>query len=477
MSVPPTCDRPLAHAKSDSGPPARPVLILATCILSSSLAFVDGSVVNVGLPAIGADLHGSAFDLQWVINAYLLPLSALLLLGGALGDRFGRRRILILGIALFALASAGCAAAARLDWLFAARGIQGLGAALLLPSSLAILGASFEGEARSKAVGLWAASSAISGALGPVLGGFLIDSVGWRAIFLINLPLAAAAIGLALYAVPARHPAKDTAHLDVVGAALATAALAGLSWSLTVASGDKGWSLTSILVALVSLALSAAFIWQERRLGERAMTPLALFGSRRLVGLNLLTLLLYGALGGFLLLLPYRLIEASHYTATAAAACLLPFPIIMSVGAPLTGTLAGKIGSRPLLVAGCILVSAAFALIAFMAPAAPYWTSVLPSIVVMAVGMSCAAAPLTSAVLSSVDAKHTGSASGLNSAVARAGGLFVVSLLGAVLAAKGDALVAAFRTAAFAGAGLCLLAGMAGLILIGDDRPKSAPKR
>jgi len=470
MSVQPVCDRGMALGVK-CGHPGRPRLILTTCILASSLAFIDGSVVNVGLPAIGRDLHGSASDLQWVINAYLLPLSALLLLGGALGDRFGRRRVLILGMALFALASAGCAAAVRLEWVFAMRGLQGLGAALLLPNSLAILGGAFEGEARGKAVGLWASASAIAGAVGPVLGGWLIDTVGWRAIFLINLPLAAGAIGLALYAVPAQHPDRGGARLDVIGGALATASLASVTWGLTVASGEKRWSGPALLATAAGIVLAAAFVWQERRLGDKAMTPLALFGSRRLAGLNLLTLLLYGALAGFLLLLPYRLIEASGYSATAAAASLLPFPVIMGLGAPIVGSVAGKIGARAPLVVGSVLVAAALALASIMAPSAPYWTSVLPAVTVMALGMTCAAAPLTSAVLSSVDARHTGSASGLNSALARAGGLLVIALMGAVLAARGQALMDAFRLAALTGAGLALAAGLAGLLLIGDDRP------
>ena len=245
MSVHATGDTGLARCAA-SGHTQRPRLVLATCILTSSLAFVDGSVVNVGLPAIGRDLHGAASDLQWVVNAYLLPLSALLLLGGALGDRFGRRRLLILGITLFALASAACAASQRLDALFAARGVQGLGAALLLPNSLAILGSAFEGEARSRAVGLWAAVSAMAAAAGPVLGGWLIDTVGWRAIFLINLPLAAAAIVLALYAVPASRAERRDDRLDLLGGVLATASLAGLTWGLTEGSAHGAWGLPVI---------------------------------------------------------------------------------------------------------------------------------------------------------------------------------------------------------------------------------------
>jgi EmrB/QacA subfamily drug resistance transporter len=452
--------------------PRRPRLILAATILASSLAFIDGSVVSVGLPAIGLDLHAGAADLQWIVNAYLLPLSALLLLGGALGDRFGRRRLLIIGVSLFAAASAACALAPRLEGLFAARGLQGLGAALLLPSSLAILGGSFKDAARSRAVGVWAAASAMAGALGPVLGGWLIDSVGWRAIFLINLPLAAATIALALYAIEEQRPEHGRGRLDLAGGALATASLAGLTWGLTAASGRQGWSLSAVAALAAGLILAVAFVWREKHAGDQAMTPLALFGSRRLVGLNLLTLLLYGALGGFVLLLPYRLIEASHYSATAAGAALLPFPLVMSLASPMAGAVAGRIGPRALLIGGSLIVAAGLCLATLIGPTPGYWTTVLPSVLVVAVGISCVAAPLTAAVLTSVDAAHTGSASGLNSAVARTGGLIATALLGAVLATRGEALIAPFRIAALAGALLAVGAAASALWLVDKDRPR-----
>jgi EmrB/QacA subfamily drug resistance transporter len=427
--------------------PARTRFVLLTTILASSLAFIDGSVINVGLPAIGKDLGGDAAGLQWAINAYLLPLSALLLLGGAMGDRFGRRRMLLIGVGLFAAASAGCAAAPSLGWLFLARGLQGLGAALLLPASLAILGGDFEGAARDRAVGLWAAASSIFGAAGPVLGGWLIDTTGWRAIFLINPPLAAATVALALYSVRERQVEGERAPLDLIGGALATASLAGLTWGLTVASGPKGWSAGPAVAMAAGLVLAAGFIWQEKRMGERAMTPLSLFGSRSLVGLNLLTLLLYGALSGFMVLLPYRLIEVSHMPATAAGAALLPFPLVMTLASPAAGGLAGRIGARPLLIVGALIVAGGLALTVLIGGPDTYWTAVIPSVLVLALGMSCVAAPLTSAVLASVDSGHTGSASGLNSAVARTGGLIATALLGAVLAAHGQALAAEFRVA------------------------------
>jgi len=469
MSAPPACDRALASAVRGEGRPARPRLVLAVCILSSSLAFVDGTVVNVGLPAIGRDLHGSATDLQWVVNAYLLPLSALLLLGGALGDRFGRRRILVFGVVLFALASAACAVTPGLQGLFAARGVQGLAAALLLPSSLAILGAAFEGEARSRAVGLWAAASAITGALGPVLGGWLIDTVGWRAIFLINLPLAAVAVALTLFALDHDPPAPEDDRLDLAGAAAITAALIGLTWALTQVAGARGWSGIAIMALAAGGGCGVAFIAIEKRLGDRAMAPLALFGSAPLVALNTLTFLLYGVVAGYMLLLPYLLITQGGYAATAAGAALLPFPIIVAIGSPLTGLLASRIGARPPLIVGAVLVAGG-CLLATLAPvhasAGPggYWTSVLPSVAILALGMAFVAAPLTSAVLGSVDARHTGSASGMNSALAQLGGVVVIAMIGGVLARNGPSLARAFDWACVAGAITALVAG--GIIVV-----------
>ena len=452
--------------------PDHPRLVLATTILASSLAFIDGSVVNVGLPAIGHSLTGSAADLSWVINAYLLPLSALILFGGALGDRFGRRRLLNIGVALFAASSAACAMAPTLAWLCVARALQGVGAALLLPNSLAILGGAFEGAARGRAVGIWSASGAMAGALGPVLGGWLIDRVGWPAIFLINLPLAAMAIAIALYAVRDDSAAATGARLDIAGAVIATAALAALTWGLTAGSGAGGWSAGAVAAASVGLILGVAFVWTEKRLGDRAMTPLALFGSRPVAALNLMTFLLYGALSGYLLLLPYVLIEALHYSALAAGAALLPFPIVLSLISPVAGMVAGRIGPRSPLVAGCVLVAAGLLAALLIDADAGYWTGVAPSVLTVGLGMACAAAPLTTAVLSLVDQRHTGSASGLNSAVARVGGVVAIALLGAVLATHGAGLIHAFRLAAIAGAVISIAAAAtAGLVAGGASRP------
>src|SRR5665213_2179893 len=305
-----SCDAAAARSSKVRVESGHPRLVLSATILASSLAFIDGSVVNVGLPAIGQNLRAGPADLQWVINAYLLPLSALLLLGGAAGDRFGRRRLLVIGVCLFAAASALCALAPSLRLLLVGRALQGVGAAMLMPSSLAILGGAFSGEARGRAIGIWAASGAVGGALGPLLGGYLIDTVGWRAVFLINLPLAAGAAFLAWRFVRETrdgHPSP----LDLWGAVLATTGLGAVTWALTVGSGPAGWTAPALIAAAAGALSLLAFVAVEKHRGEGAMMPLALFASASFVGLTLLTLLLYGALGGLLVLIPYVLIQSA----------------------------------------------------------------------------------------------------------------------------------------------------------------------
>lgn len=456
---------------------ARPAAVLVTCILASSLAFVDGSVVNVGLPAIGHSLHASAADLQWVINAYLLPLSALLLTGGALGDRLGRRSILIFGVALFGVGSALCAVAATLGWLLAARALQGIGAALLLPNSLAIIGAAFSGEARGRAVGTWSATSAMAAAIGPVLGGWLIDEFGWRDIFLINIPLACAALVMAVVFVPKLERGGEETPLDVRGVVLATLSLAAITWGLTAGAGRGGWSMWAVASIIVGVGLIGAFLWNEQVQKDGAMMPLALFKTADFVGLTILTLLLYGALGALLVLVPYLLIQGAGYSGTAAGAALLPFPIVLALTSRAMGGLAGRFGSRIPLTAGPMIVAVGFLLLLRVDAGTNYWYGVFPAIVVMSIGMAGAVAPLTTAVLSSVDARHTGSASGLNSAVARAGGLIATALLGSVLAASGQTLFSAFHRATIACAVASVTAGVAAWLFLQTSGRVAQPPR
>ncbi|WP_267396600.1 MULTISPECIES: MFS transporter [unclassified Sphingomonas] len=445
-------------ARGEPGAVAHPRWTIAATMLASSLAFIDGSVTNVALPAMGKDLGGDAATLPWIINAYLLPLSALLLLGGASGDHVGRRRMLIAGILLFALASVGCALAPDLHVLLASRTLQGIGAAILMPNSLGILGSSFAGEARGRAVGTWAAAGAIASAIGPPLGGWLIDAVGWRSIFYLNLPVAVAAILIASRYVAESEP--EDKPLDWSGALLATAALGSLTWALTLWSSRHGASAASWAGLGAGVLLLLGFVWNERQRGDRAMMPLALFASRPFIGLTLLTLMLYGALGGLLVLLPYLLIVGGSYSTTQAGLALLPFAIVIGTMSRLAGRLAERIGPRWPLTIGPVVTGAGFALLVRADPQASYWTSILPGLAVIALGMAGAVAPLTTAVLSSVDDRHTGTASGFNSAVARTGGLIATALAGAVIAVPAGALAGVFHVAALVAAGFAIAAGL-----------------
>ncbi|MEO5494258.1 MAG: MFS transporter [Sphingomonas sp.] len=437
--------------------PRNPRLTLLATILASSLAFIDGSVVNVALPAIGRDLQASAADLQWTVNAYLLPLSALLLLGGAAGDHFGRRRMLVGGILLFAAASLACALAPGLGFLLGARVVQGIGAAMLMPNSLSILSHAFSGEEKGRAVGTWAAVGAIASAFGPPLGGWLVDAVGWRAIFFINLPVAALAIGLALKGVEESGDGKQP--LDWAGAALATVALGALTWALTLWSSKRVVTDASWIALAAGLITLGLFVFVEHRRRDRAMMPLALFGTKAFVGLTGYTFLLYGALGGLIVLLPYVLITGG-YSPLQAGLALLPFSFGIGLGSRAMGQLTERIGPRWPLTIGPLVVAGGFALMLRVDPQASYWTSVLPGIAAIALGMAMAVAPLTTAVLSSVDDEHTGTASGFNSAIARTGGLIATASCGAVIAASGAALIGAFHVAALVGSALAVAAAL-----------------
>jgi EmrB/QacA subfamily drug resistance transporter len=455
LALPGPCDG-RSGVTTAAGKARYPRAVLATCILASSLAFIDGSVLNVALPAIRASFHAATAEAQWVMNAFTLPLSALLLVGGAAGDLYGRRRVMLAGIALFTAASILCALAPSLALFLAARALQGIGAAMLMPCSLAILSASFSGEARGRAVGAWAAAGAVAGAVAPLIGGWLVDGAGWRFIFLLNVPIALGAAALGRLFVPESANAKRPPP-DWAGAALATLGLGALTFGLTAWSASQEVTGTAAATLATGAIMLLAFLWVERRRGGEAMVPLGLFGSRPFVGLTLFTFLLYGALGGLMLLLPYALIEAAHYPATMAGLAVLPFPIVVALGSPLMGKLAARLGPRRPLTIGPLIVAAGYALAVRIEGDGDYWTQVLPAILAVSLGMAVAVAPLTTAVLGSVDEHHVGTASGLNSAVSRAGGLIVVGLLGAVLSREGPALISALHGAALAGAGLALV--------------------
>jgi len=465
------CDAALATGPASARETCHSNWLLTTTILASSLAFLNGSVVNIGLPSVGATFKASPGDLQWVINAYLLPLSALLLLGGAAGDRFGRVRLLIIGTAIFGGASIACALAPSLPWLLVGRSLQGVGAALLMPNSLAILGAAFSGEARGRAIGIWASMGAVMGAVGPVLGGWLIDTVGWRSIFLINLPLATGAIVLAIVFVRDARREDEAPTLDLLGGLLATAALGAITWGLTIGSGHAGWTPAALLLAFAGVALMLSFLAVEWSKGEVAMMPLTLFGSSSFIGLTLLTLFLYGALVALLVLLPYVLIRAAGYSGAEAGAALLPFAVVLALASPLMGGVAGRLGARAPLSIGPLVVAGGFLLVLRIGPHADYWTTVFPAILVIAIGMAGAVAPLTAAVLGSVDSRHTGSASGLNSAIARTGGMVATAVLGGVLGAAGPALIGGFHAAAIVCAFASVAASASAFFLITGGAP------
>jgi EmrB/QacA subfamily drug resistance transporter len=452
--------RPCASARLRT----HPGRALAASVLGSSIAFIDGSVVNVALPAMQHELDAGLAAMQWVVNAYLLLLGALGLVGGALGERLGPRTVFLWGIGLFTLASMACGLAPGVAVLVAARALQGIGAALLVPSSLAIIAAVFPEAERGKAIGTWAAAAAITTAVGPVLGGWLVDAASWRAIFFLNVPLAAVAMMLALGAVPDQRNRDDAPPLDWPGATLAVTGLAALVWALT-ALPNRGWREPMVDAALATGVLAlAGFVIVEMR-SRAPMMPPALFRSRDFVGANLVTLLLYFALGGALFFLPFNLIRAHGYSATAAGASLLPFSILMGALSRTAGGLATRFGARSALVLGPTLSAAGLALMAVTAATPDYWRGLFPAVVTLGLGMTVAVAPLTTVVMGAVPTAQAGIASGINNAVARVASLLAVAVLGLLFrapagadsAAAASGTVAGFRAVA-AGAAACALA-------------------
>ena len=424
--------RCLAPGEGQPCPPESRPFVLAATILASSMAFIDGSVVNIALPTIQRELAAGFAALQWVVNAYVLLLGALILVGGGLGDRFGRRRIFLVGLVVFAVASLACARAPDVGWLIAARALQGAGAALLVPQSLAIIAAAFPRAERGRAIGTWAGASAITTALGPPLGGFLIDTLDWRAAFWINLPLSAAAIWLALRHVPeSRDPAVSGAkgQLDWAGALLAVAACGALTVGLTQLAeqgdGPRAPAVAALLLGLVGLWL---FARTERRAAFPLMPP-ELFRDPAFLGANVMTLFLYGALSAVLFLLPFDLIARRGLSATEVGLSLLPFGLIIGTLSRGAGQLVDRTGARPLLAAGSALVALATAALA-LSPGG-YWSGVLAPIVLLALGMALVVSPLTTVVINAAPDAKAGAASGINNAASRLAGLFAVALAGA----------------------------------------------
>jgi EmrB/QacA subfamily drug resistance transporter len=399
--------------------------VLATTVLGSGIVFLDGTVVNVALPAIREDLGTSLTGLQWTVNAYLVTLSALLLLGGSLGDRLGRRRVFVTGLAGFTAASLLCGLAPTTPFLIAARALQGVGGALLVPGSLAIIASSFHPDDRGRAIGAWSGLAGVTTSFGPFLGGWLIDAASWRLIFLVNVPLAGVAIVIARRHVPeTRSPAEGP--VDVLGAALVTAALASLSYA---AIDHRGGA--SLAAAVLGLAALGAFLAVERRRAH-AMLPLRIFRSRQFSGTNVTTFAVYAGLGGALFLVVLQLQLTLGYSALAAGASLVPFTVIMLLLSPAAGALGQRIGARVPMTVGPLAAAAGFLLLSGISEGDRYVSSVLPGIVVFGLGMALTVAPLTAAVLAGVEEGLTGVASGVNNAVSRLAGLLAVAALPAL---------------------------------------------
>lgn len=459
-----SCDTALARATAFCATPKHPLLALAAAMAAGSLVYIDGAVLAIGLPAIGRALALQGGQSQWVINAYLLPLTALSLLGGAWGDRFGRRRALILGAVIFGLGSAAASLAPAIGVLIAMRLLQGLGAALLVPNSLAILGQMFSGDSEARAVGLWSATAAIASAIGPVLGGFLIDAGAWRAVFLLTVPVAALSVVLAYRYVP-RDRAVAGRPLDLAGGALVTLALCALTWSLTTATTSPERQVEALAAATLALVILGTFVWVQRRLGERAMVPLSLFTSRTLTGITLFSLLLYGAFNAFLILIPFVLLKAAGYSGVAAGAIFVPLQIIFMVVSPVMARIVARVGPRVPLGVGALLSATGFLLATRIGATSDYWSGVFPAVLLLSLGMSIAVAPLTTLVLTSVDGPHAATASGINSTATRLGALITTALLGTVLIRRGEHLFAAFSTVMVMGALVCLLAAISVILI------------
>ncbi|MGK5743299.1 MFS transporter [Micromonospora sp. URMC 103] len=453
---------------------------LLAAVFASGMVFLDSTVVNVALPRLGADLHATVADLQWTVNGYLLMLAAFVLLGGALGDRFGRRRVFLLGVVWFTAASVLCGLAEGTGWLIGARFLQGAGGALLTPGSLSVLQSSFHPDDRGRAIGAWSGLSGVSTALGPFLGGWLVDALSWRWIFFLNVPLAVLVVLAALRWVPESRDedvsrtrtGRRHRRFDIAGALLGALALGGITYALVDAPGRGIGAPLVWGAALVGLAAGVAFVLLERRRGETAMLPAMLFGSRLFSVLNVFTVIVYAALNGFTFFFAVYLQNVVGWSALRTGVALLPMTLLLLVGSSRAGALSARIGPRLPLTVGPVVAAAGLLVLRGVSPGASYWRDVLPGVVLFGLGLTFVVAPLTASVLGAVADRFSGVASGFNNAAARAGGLLAIAALPLLVGLSGSgyaqhaALTSAFRGALLWCAGLLVVgAGLAALLV------------
>ncbi|ORV48508.1 MFS transporter [Mycobacterium florentinum] len=441
--------------------------LIAAAVLGSGLAMLDGTVVNVALPTIGRELAADLTGQQWVLDGYLLTLSALLLSGGAAGDRYGRRRVFLVGLAVFTAASLACGLAPTIGWLIVARLVQGVGAAALVPGSLALIDAGISDDDRGRAVGIWAGMSGVTTALGPFIGGWLVDSASWRWVFFLNVPLAVAVAWIAVRHVPESRNPTAAGGPDVLGTAAVAVGLAGAVYAL-IETPSRGWTLTTVAGVAIGVAGLAAFPLIERRV-QSPFLPLKLFRSRQFAGANLTTLAVYTAVGGALFLLVLQLQQSLHYTALESGLATLPMTIIMLIGSPWIGELAQRTGPRIPMTVGPFVAALGVALMARIVPGTTYPGAVLPAVVAFGLGLAITVAPLTAAVLAAVHDDYAGTASGVNNAISRVAGLLAVAVLpvaAGISAGPGQPLGPGFSLAMLMTAGVCLIGGITAWVTI-----------
>jgi EmrB/QacA subfamily drug resistance transporter len=461
--------------------------VLLCTVLGSGLAMLDATVVNVALPKIAGEFSASMAGLQWTVNAYTLTLAGFILLGGSLGDRFGRRRVFVIGVIWFAVASALCGAAQNTPMLITSRALQGMGGALLTPGSLAIIQASFVPDDRARAVGAWSGLGGVAGAIGPFLGGWLVDAAGWRWVFLLNLPLAALVVAVAVRHVPETSDPAACGDFDILGAVLAAVCLAGVTYALTEAP-EKGANIAAVTAtAVVGVAAGAWFVLVERRRtadldSPQPMMPVDVFTSRQFSAINVVTFVMYGAMSVVFFLLVLTLQVAAGFNPIEAGTAMLPVTVLLLLLSARAGALAQRIGPRLPISAGVLLAGCGMLLMTRIGPDTSYVLDVLPAALVFGLGLSLAVAPLTATVLASAEERHAGVASGVNNAVARAAGLLAVAAIPPLAGLTGEtythpaAFAHGFRVALTICAALMAAAAALAFLTVRDDALKTAPR-